>query len=185
MVTRSTNYTQTTTEISTITSVRTQLVISSANYTITQTTTNNFTDIVSDTVTQNETSTSTTTETVTTPFPWYGLVYLSADPGCSTSYGETSYPVPCFGSSGYLFNCAAAATNSEGCTQQVNITGTNESFTVTIWYPYTNSIGEQPVQNCKWTVQLPSPPGPETGYAYCISVNSTSFLVSEPAQGAV
>ena len=102
------------------------------------------------------------------------------------SSGSASYPVPCFGpnSGAYLFNCAVTAATSQGCTQRVNITGSSsQSFTVTVWYPYVNYNGEQPWQNCKYMLpDIPTPPGPQGPYyAYCISVNSTSFFITLPS----
>ena len=124
--TRTTTSLSTTTQLSTTTSVRTQTVVAETNYTIT----NVITSSIS-TVTQNETS--TTTETVNNPIPWYGLVYLSALPGCMVSSGIVSYPCPASSRADpYVFDCAAAAATPQGCTEQVNITGTtNESFTIT------------------------------------------------------
>ena len=172
-VIRTTTFTTATTQLSTTTSIQTQTAVTQTSYTVTDTTT--------------ESETSTTTETVaSTTVPWYGLTYLGAVPGCAVSTDPPTawYPVPCFGYSGpHLFNCAAAANTSQGCTQRINITGTsNQSFAVTVWYPYVNYTGPA-WQNCKYTVpSVPNPPGPQGPYyAYCISVNSTSFLITEPA----
>ena len=160
---------------STITSVRTQTVTNQSNSTVTDTST--------------ETKTSTRTETVAnTTLPWFGLIYMTAAPGCTVSApGSASYPAPCFGpnSSAYAFDCAVAAGTSQGCTQRVNIAGgSSPIFNVTVWYPYTNYPGEQSSQNCKWTEPLPTPPGPEGPYyAYCITISSTSFFIAEPAPG--
>jgi hypothetical protein len=175
---------QTTTQLSTTTSVRTQTIVAQSNYTITSTITTystaTITNITIDTVTQNETS--TTTETVNNPIPWYGLVYLSAQPGCTVSSGIVSYPCPASSRvDPYVFDCAAAAATPQGCTEQVNITGTtNESFTITIHYP---SAGGQPGQNCNYVQILPPPFESEPNNAYCIPINSTSFLISEPDTG--
>ncbi len=157
-----TNYTTTTT------SYQTETVVSQTNFSTTET----------------RTATETTTATVST---WYGLVYLGAAPGCGISYGVMNYSAPCFSSSGgYLFNCAAAAASSKGCTQQIDITGTsNQNFTITIWFPLTSGSGEESWQNCRYTQSLPTPPGPQTSFAFCIPVNSTSFLVAEQAHPRV
>ena len=95
------------------------------------------------------------------------------------SSGITSYPGPCNSfSDPYVFDCAAAAATPQGCTAQVNITGTtNESYTIMIWYPYDSG---DPGQNCYWTQILPGQPIFEQINAYCIPVNSTAFIVSEP-----
>jgi hypothetical protein len=83
----------------------------------------------------------------------------------------------------YIFNCTAEAATPQGCTEQVNITGTtNESFTITIHYP---SAGGSPEQNCNYVQLLPPPFESEPYNAYCIPINSTSFLISEPDTGPV
>ena len=165
--------TVTATQLSTTTMVRTQTVVTQSNHTIT------------DTATETETETTTTTTTIANrTIPWYGLVYLSADPGCTVSSGVTSYPGVCSSySDPVLFNCAAAAATPKGCTQVVDITGTsNQNFTVTVWYPDNSG---RPGQNCDWTQLLPPPFELDLINAYCIPVNSTTFLVSEPASGPV
>ena len=176
--TQTTTSLSTTTQLSTTTSVRTHTVVAETNYTIT----NVITSSITSTVTQNESS--TTTETVNNPIPWYGLVYLSAQPGCMLSSGIVSYPCPASSRvDPYVFNCAAAAATPQGCTEQVNITGTtNESFTITIHYP---STGGSPGQNCNYVQLLPPPFESEPYNAYCIPINSTSFLISEPDTGPV
>jgi hypothetical protein len=171
-----TTSTLTTTQLSTTTSVQTQIVSNQTSYTITSTT--------------SETETLTTTETVTseTAVPFYGLDLLSAGPGCAIEYGVYSYAAPCFSSSSpYVFDCAAAAATSQGCTQLVNITGTtDQNFTVTVWFPLAVNTGV-PSQNCKWIqTNLPTPPGPNGPYYdYCFYINSTSFLVALQAPGPV
>lgn len=173
-------------QTATTTSTRTQTVTSQSNFTLSEILTT--TKTLTDTTTQTE-FTSTTTRTIAnTTIPWSGLDYMTADSGCTTYVpgGSPVYPVPCFGpnSSAYAFNCAAAAATSQGCTQVVNIIGTSPkpNFTITVWYPY-NYQGEQLSQNCKWTESIPNPPGPESEYAYCISLNSTAFFVTESAPG--
>ena len=132
-------------------------------------------------MTVTQTATSTTTVASTT-LPWYGLDYLTDLSGCTVSSGTAySSPAPCWGqSNGVLFNCAGTASTSQGCTERVNLVGTNENFNVTVWYPYPVN-GSAPWQNCKWTEPIPLPIGPQTGYAYCFLVNSTTFMVSVPA----
>ena len=147
-------------------------------------------------------STSTVTERQTgagTPVGvgsrWYGLMFMGNETGCavSTDPPTTWYETPCFGSNAdeIVFNCAAAAATTQGCTRRFNVTGVVEPtpsgpgyFVVTIWYPYVNA-SVYPGVNCKYTVpSVPTPPGPEgPGYAYCISVNATSFIVAVQAPG--
>ena len=187
------DFDETVTNVLTTTSIQTHTIAGDeTTLTVTNTSTITITitnsDIVTTVATKTLTNTTTETETVTTtemrsvPVPWYGLVYLSANSGYTVSYGSMVYPTPCFGATGYVFECGAAAATSQGCTQEVYISGANENFNVTIWYPYLDHAGEQPGQNCQWSGSLPSPPGPDGPYyAYCIPVNSTSFLVSQPA----
>jgi len=163
---------------STTTVVQTQTVISQTSYTVTST------------ATETQTQTSTTTEiTGTTTYTQFdGLAFLSNQPGCTLSYGSTSYPVPCWGqvSNAVAFNCAAAASTPQGCTQQISIAGApSQTMNMTVLYPYVNHSGEADWQNCKLTETLPSPPGPQTFIAYCISFNSTSFFAALLAPGPV
>jgi hypothetical protein len=134
---------------------------------------------VTDTATEAETSTTTETVTSETVMPFYGLVMLVASSSCSVSYGSTSYPALCWGNSDpIVFNCAAEAATPQGCSQQVDVSGT--PITLTAWYPYAASNGSE-WQDCKVTESLPSPPGPQTAFGYYISLNSTSFIVAMPA----
>jgi hypothetical protein len=172
--------TKTTTQLSATTSDITQTVVTQTTHTQTDTITAVETSTTTTVSTAVQNMTSTVTQIVSTTVPWYGLDFVSAEPGCATEYGQVSYPSPCLSQSNpYVFGCAAEAATSQGCTQQIHVTNTtNQSFNITVWYPYANYNGEQPWQNCKWTQPLPSPPGP-TGpyYAYCISINSTSFII--------
>ncbi len=129
------------------------------------------------------------TATTTTFVPWYGLDYLGNQSGCavSTDPPTTWYPVPCFGpnSDEVIFNCSAAAASPQGCTQRVNLNGSSgQYFVLTIWYPYTNSTLGLSV-NCKYTIpSVPITTGPAGPYyAYCISTNSTAFIVTGRAPG--
>jgi hypothetical protein len=157
--------TTTTTELSMTTSIQTRTVVTQTSYTVTETVTSNR-------------------------ILGQGLWYLSAAPGCgvSASPHSTSYPVPCFGpnSDAHLFNCAVSANTTQGCTQRINITGnSNQSFTMTVWFPYFNYTVSS-WQNCKYTVpSVPLTFGVGPYYAYCISVNPASFLISLPAPGPV
>jgi hypothetical protein len=142
------------------------------------------------TVTQNETATTTitslttstitntTTTTVTTGFSWLGLIYMSNASGCNVIHNGITYPEPCFSyNDPYIFNCASSAATAQGCTEQVYVNSTTNSFTVTVWYPIPNS---QPGQNCQYSVlSIPNYQNPT--FAYCIPINSTSFLVSRAA----
>lgn len=140
------------------------------------------TAVLISTTTSSLTFTTTSTQTTTLGAArWYGLVYLGNESGCTMD----AYPVPCEGSNSdvVVFNCAAAAASPEGCIQRVNLsTSPGQYFVLKIWYPYINYT-LLPDFNCRWTViSVPSPPGPDGPYnSYCISVNSTSFMIADQA----
>ena len=80
-----------------------------------------------------------------------------------------------------FFNCAAAASTLQGCTQKVIYAGVPlvspvPSYVINIRYPFTNQTAPW-WANCVWTVQGITP---GQGYGYCMSVNSTSFALGEP-----
>jgi hypothetical protein len=109
--------------------------------------------------------------------------FLSYVGGCS--------PGPCTGqrfSDALIFNCAAAAATPSGCVA-VYDEGVRYSaappvnYTVTVWYPSYNQPDEPASANCMYNV---SPVGalvkPETPtlFGYCLMINSTAFVVSQP-----
>ena len=111
--------------------------------------------------------------------PFSSSVYLSSDVG--SCRGPAGY-APCFG--GYfnqteVFNCASAAASPSGCTQLV--VGSSEphnSYQITIRYPYIGHSNESSWANCIYTDSGDA--GQYFG-AYCISISSTAFIVTEPA----
>ena len=101
--------------------------------------------------------------------------FLANGGGCA----ENNNPVPCTASGfsqAFIFNCAAQAASTSGCTAQVPSSGpwSAKSYTITVWYPYSGKSGEPSGDNCMFSV-----PG-DTGspYAYCFMVNSTAFALS-------
>ncbi|MDG7002062.1 MAG: hypothetical protein JRN15_23420 [Nitrososphaerota archaeon] len=111
----------------------------------------------------------------------YPLDYLV--PGTPNSYCTSGgIYVACFGdnfSSAAVFNCAREAAASSGCTWGVVDPSTPQYATdVTVWYPYQNS--SVPFSNCKYA----SAGGPDFYYDYCVSLNSTAFVISSPAPKA-
>jgi hypothetical protein len=183
----------TTTSVSTVASISTITVTSSTTLVSSATLTYTSTMTILTATTQTSTSTSTTTETVAGQ--WYGLNFMGNESNCavSTDPPTTWYETPCFGSNAdaVVFNCAVAANTSQGCTKRINTTGQftpkpsgPDYFSVTVWYPYINYT-VFPGANCKYTVpSVPTPPGPEgPAYAYCISLNSTAFIIAEQAPG--
>jgi hypothetical protein len=109
--------------------------------------------------------------------------FLSSGGGCS--------PGPCDVqrlSDALVFNCLEAAATPSGCSE-VWSGGLRYSaspiinYTVTVWYPSYNQPDEPASANCMYTVSpvgsLGIPP-PTSSFGYCITVNSTAFVVSLP-----
>ena len=121
------------------------------------------------------TSTITTTDTtIQTSFSAISWIFLSAS---SYATGPGGY-APSWGGNAYLFNCASAAATPQGCTQQVTSTlAPYPSYVINIKYPFANQSVPS-WANCLWTVQGITP---GQDYAYCISVNSASFIMGEQA----
>ena len=105
--------------------------------------------------------------------PQVGSFLSNGQEGACTENGN---PVPCITSEfsqAFIFNCAAQAASASGCTTQVP-SSLGGSYTITVWYPYTDHPGEPAGDNCKFSV-----PG-DTGspFAYCFMVNATAFALS-------
>jgi len=136
------------------------------------------------------TSTSTITTTMTISGTEFlpanmTLEYLSASGSC---FGPGGYE-PCWDSgynvSAYVFNCGSAAATPQGCAQQVISTLIPAAvYTINIRYPFSNQTTQEINQivpslvNCLWSVQGDVP---LQGYAHCISLTSTSFIMGEQA----
>jgi hypothetical protein len=120
-----------------------------------------------------QTNTITTTGTITqTSFSSVSMMFLSAS-GYATGPGGF---MPVWGGDAYLFDCAGEAATPQGCTHQVTSTlAPYPSYVINIKYPFANQT-EPSWANCLWTVQGTTP---EQGYAYCVPINSTSFIVGE------
>ena len=124
----------------------------------------------------------TVTET-TTPnlshIPFNSSVYLSTNVG---SCGGPAGFVPCFGgdfSQAEVFNCGAAATSPSGCRWRVvSSSNPQNGYFVTIWYPYVRHGNESSWANCNYTDS--GDPGHYYD-AYCVSINATAFIVTQPA----
>jgi len=124
----------------------------------------------------------TVTETRTIDFssiPFNSSVYLTSDVG--SCRGPAGY-APCFGgnfSQAEPFNCASTAALPSGCTQHVvSSSNPQNSYQITIWYPYVGHSNESSSENCIYTDS--GDPGHYYG-AYCDSISSTAFIVTEPA----
>jgi hypothetical protein len=133
-------------------------------------------------------------------YPFANPDYITRSEGCSVSYSSngTAYAEPCaFGNTiqdALVFNCLAAAALPSGCAGQItappgevfppaNNIGPGSPVlnnTVTVWYPYVGEAANEPSwANCMYVVAH----GPSAGteYAFCVSLDSTSFVVSGPA----
>lgn len=171
-----------------ITSNSTFTTVITSHENATRTITSMATSVSYSTITASTTQRMFTTVTRTvanTTLNWDGLIYLSNAPGCSWSQGNRSGYSPCwsyFSTDAISFNCISSAGTPQGCTQQVYVRGTtNESFTVTTWYPFSNSSA--PIwANCKYSVPSePVTPGSSgQAPAYCITTNSMTFIVTQP-----
>ena len=124
----------------------------------------------------------TVTETRTinlSRIPFNSSVYLTSEVGpCRGPAGYT----PCFGGDIHqaeVFNCLDAAATSTGCTQRVaSSSNPQDSYEITIQYPYVGHINESSWANCIFTDT--GDPGHYYS-AYCVSTSPTAFIVTEPA----
>ena len=126
------------------------------------------------TMTQTNTTTTTTTRTIIqTNVSTNSWTFLSVSGNCGPGRpAAAGQELPCFGGDAYVFNCASAAATSQGCT--ASTTAPYSSYVMNIKYPFADQA-EPSWANCLWTIAQGQ------GYAYCISINSTSFIVGEPA----
>jgi hypothetical protein len=82
-----------------------------------------------------------------------------------------------------VFNCAAAAATTSGCTQTVYYAGTtHQYYYVTVWYPFTNSTVNAEGWNAKVELHLSCYGAPchVAPYAVGIALNSTAFIIGFP-----
>jgi hypothetical protein len=111
--------------------------------------------------------------------PFNSSVYLSSDVG--SCRGPAGY-APCFGgdfSQAEVFSCLNAASLPSGCTERVvSSSNPQNSYQITIRYPYLGHSNESSWANCIYTDS--GDPGQYYG-AYCVSISSTAFIVTEPA----
>lgn len=123
----------------------------------------------------NSSSTYSANTTATTISPTSFAYLTVADNATCMAGGQLA---PCWGSNNpYTFDCLSAAATPQGCTQQVTNPLANQSYVITVFYPFSNQT-EPLWANCWWTVQGEIG---EQGYAYCNPVNSTSFIIGIPA----
>ena len=102
------------------------------------------------------------------------FIYLTNDCYATGAGGYT----PCFGGDHpYVFNCIAAASTPQGCTQTVTSTlAPYPSYVINIRYPFANSSAPS-WANCLWITS--GAVGATSGNGLCFSVNSTSFVVGQ------
>jgi hypothetical protein len=125
---------------------------------------------------------ATVTESRTMNFssmPFNSSVYLSSDVG--SCRGPAGY-APCFGgdlSQAEVFSCLNVASLPSGCTQRVvSSSNPQDSYQITIWYPSVGHSNESSWANCIYTDSGDA--GQYYG-AYCVSISSTAFIITEPA----
>ncbi|MDG6908209.1 MAG: hypothetical protein JRN20_20765 [Nitrososphaerota archaeon] len=119
------------------------------------------------------------------PPPFPGAEYLvpawTGSGGCSVSVNGTFAGAPCFSTNiddSVIFNCAASAATSSGCTTTV-ISPANSAYdyNITIWYPSVNATS--PDANCAFQPTL----GYKTpSFAWCISIGKNSFIIAQEIQ---
>jgi hypothetical protein len=143
-------------------------------------------------VTKTETSVVTITSVVTTTYystislsttvttipaiPWNNSIYLSINTACTNEEKAECW------SSNYslaiVFSCAAAAAAPQGCTATLNGSGSAyPRYSITIWFPYVQQSQPPNPFNCEYSVPVD---GISQNLAYCISLNSMSFILSLP-----
>jgi hypothetical protein len=151
-------------------------------------------------VSSSQHTSSVSASSSSTAYPFKDPGYLMRSGGCSASYSSngTAYAEPCsFGGmiqDALVFNCLAAAALPSGCAGQItglpgevfppaNNVGPGSPVlnnTVTVLYPYVGNAANEPSwANCMYSVA--HGPSARTQYAFCVSLSSTSFIVSGPA----
>ena len=159
------------------------------------------TSSASSSVTSSQNTSSVGANSSSAAYPFTNPGYLTQSGGCAASYSSngTAYAEPCvFGgtiSDALVFNCLAAAALPSGCAGQITalsgevfppVNNSGPAFnspvlnnTVTVWYPYVGNAAKEPSwANCMYAVA--HGPSAATEFAFCVSLNSTSFIVSGP-----
>jgi hypothetical protein len=134
------------------------------------------TSIITETSPVTTTSTITTTSTLVTELTSTfnnSYSYLTAAFTCEEPGGY----MPCWGGTPYVFDCAAEAMTSGGCTQNVtSILKPPTSYTINIRYPFVNATVPSEF-NCLWAA---AGLRQSQEFAYCVPLNSTAFIIGEP-----
>jgi len=139
------------------------------------------------------TATITAGQTQTVTFVQTSITYVATTvtrfPG--SPWDSTNFMNPCDGgtsafcwgdfSHSLLFDCPNSS-QSQGCAVQVYNSLVNSNFTITVFYPRLGQPNEPAWANCMYSALVrpsgqPIPGGP--GFAYCIPVGSTAFVVTE------
>jgi hypothetical protein len=121
----------------------------------------------------------------TTPVAIYPLIYAVPNGQGGYCQGPGGYDI-CLGgnyTTAERFDCATQATTPMGCTWKVVLPSAPQMASeMTVWYPYSISSQGPWFFNCRYVDS-----GDPTNYyyAYCIFVNSTSFVVAQPEGGPV
>ena len=110
--------------------------------------------------------------------PFSNPIFLQSEENKNITNWVGQYPVPGFGpfSSAEIFNCRAAAATSSGCTQVTVPVSATLSFEVTVRFPYPSGNPESS-GDCSWYMGAYN----QSFEVSCDPLNSTSFVLSEPA----
>jgi hypothetical protein len=142
---------------------------STSTSTLRSTSTNTLTSTLTQTTTSTATSTMTATSPVTTA---YGFQFITGS-GICTANGTL---VPCWGEPAYVFDCPPSLPTEpyESCSQfVVSDVSAYASYGISVT-SYSNQ--SEPWANCAYQAGFATEQG-----AYCVALNSTAFILGEPA----
>lgn len=141
----------------------------------TLTSTSTSTIASTNTLTSTLTQTTTVTSTTLSSSVPYGFDFITASGNCDGGNA------PCWGQPAYVFNCAPSLftkANGEFVTESCSQVVVSDVFPYPVYGISITSYSNQsePWANCAYQVGLASEVG-----AYCVLLNSTAFILGEPA----
>ena len=108
-------------------------------------------------------------------------IYLTSNLGPGSYCSGPEGYAPCFGwnqSGAYVFTCRFEAMFPSGCKRDIaSNLNPQYKYEITVWFPIRTLPG-QSFPNCSY---LSNGDPTNTYHANCISINWTSFIVTEPA----
>jgi hypothetical protein len=145
------------------------------------------TSTVTTVVTQTETAISVrTTATIATStitrfpnVPWDSVDFMEPPDQGNRTGGNGPFLWGGNFSDALLFDCTSSPT--QGCTEQVCNGLVRTNFSITAQYPLVNQVNEPAWANCAFaSYELPSgqPAAAGQGFAYCIPIGSSAFIVA-------